>query len=438
MVPSWADLSKKMSRFWLEPLVPGLDAQQAKAAELISTLALLASFGGIFSTIFYGVANQNPLTQLARLMGILFSAAAYFWSRWSRNNLVAASLILSSIMLPTLAAVVLEHFIETLTYVHIAIALSYFILPPRRALTAASIITLLIPAVLALPVMADQVLFVSANLIVGVAVTVALALVVRNRSGHLRLIEQQARQLVEFEKNRHELFRQRQQMDFLRRVVNNLGHDIKTPLSVIHLQAEMIEQSAAEPKLALRAGKINNAVTKIAEALEKMGQLDDAVTPVEETLQALELNQLVCEAMERRAPQERQAIELILAREPLNLKGNPDALHLALSSLIDNSFHHAGATVMVTIMTAARAGEIILTLTDTGQGIPREELASVFDYFYKVDKARTSSAAGPGLGLSIVKQIVNNHQGTVEMQSDLGQGIQITIRLPRQFQNGHA
>ena len=66
MVPSWADLSKKMSRFWLEPLVPGLDAQQAKAAELISTLALLASFGGIFSTIFYGVANQNPFSTALR------------------------------------------------------------------------------------------------------------------------------------------------------------------------------------------------------------------------------------------------------------------------------------------------------------------------------------------------------------------------------------
>ena len=438
MAPGWADLSEKLSRLFLEPLAPGLDARQAKASELISTLALAATMGGIISTLFYSIEMQEPFTQLSRLLGILFSGFAYLWSRWNRHSLVSAVLILTSIMLPTLAAVVLEQFIETLMYVHIAIALSYFILPSRRALTAASIMTLLIPTVLLLPTMADQALFVSANLIVGLAITISLGLVVRNRAVHLRLIEQQARQLVAYEKKRHELFRQRQQMDFLRRVVNNLGHDIKTPLSVIHLHAEMIEQVAPHEKMALRASKINSAVDKIAEALEKMGQLDGAVAPLAETLHSLELNQLVYETVEGRAPQERQAIDLVLAREPLHLKGNPDALHLALSSLIDNSFHHAGALVAVTIMTAARGGEIVLTLTDTGQGIPREELASVFDYFYKVDKARTSSAAGPGLGLSIVKQIVSNHQGTVEMQSDLGQGIQITIRLPRQFQNGHA
>ena len=81
---------------------------------------------------------------------------------------------------------------------------------------------------------------------------------------------------------------------------------------------------------------------------------------------------------------------------------------------------------------AQRDGSAVVSVRDTGIGIPPEHLPRVFDRFYRVDKARTRAEGGTGLGLSIVRSIVGAHGGTVELASTPGQGTTCTVTLPEQ------
>jgi len=73
---------------------------------------------------------------------------------------------------------------------------------------------------------------------------------------------------------------------------------------------------------------------------------------------------------------------------------------------------------------------VVLTVRDTGMGIPEENLARIFDAFYQIDAGTTRTHGGAGLGLSIVKQLVDGHNGKIEVTSALGEGTIFTVRLP--------
>ena len=74
---------------------------------------------------------------------------------------------------------------------------------------------------------------------------------------------------------------------------------------------------------------------------------------------------------------------------------------------------------------------LVISVTDTGLGIPKEHLARIFERFYRVDRDRSRELGGTGLGLSIVRHIVEAHKGTVEAQSELGRGSTFTITFPK-------
>ena len=84
----------------------------------------------------------------------------------------------------------------------------------------------------------------------------------------------------------------------------------------------------------------------------------------------------------------------------------------------------------ITVAAAKTQDACVITVTDTGVGIPAEDLPHVFDRFYRVDKARSRETGGTGLGLSIVKQIVRLHAGTVTVASEFGKGTTFTVQLP--------
>jgi two-component system phosphate regulon sensor histidine kinase PhoR len=74
--------------------------------------------------------------------------------------------------------------------------------------------------------------------------------------------------------------------------------------------------------------------------------------------------------------------------------------------------------------------EVVLSVADTGVGIPTRELPRIFERFYRVDRARSRETGGTGLGLSIVKHVIENHGGTVNVTSELGRGTRFEVRLP--------
>jgi signal transduction histidine kinase len=112
--------------------------------------------------------------------------------------------------------------------------------------------------------------------------------------------------------------------------------------------------------------------------------------------------------------------------------GDPLRLEQALQNLAANALRHtpAGGTVELRAEPADADGFVLITVHDTGEGIPPEHLASIFDRFYKVDAARGAGAGGSGLGLSIVKAIVERHGGSVRAESAPGAGTTMRVLLP--------
>jgi two-component system phosphate regulon sensor histidine kinase PhoR len=100
-----------------------------------------------------------------------------------------------------------------------------------------------------------------------------------------------------------------------------------------------------------------------------------------------------------------------------------------LINLIDNAVKYTEKGT-VTVSLAAKDGDIVIDVRDTGIGIPEEHLTHIFERFYVVDKSRSRKLGGTGLGLSIVKHIVLAHGGRISVWSRLGEGTAFTIKLP--------
>jgi signal transduction histidine kinase len=104
------------------------------------------------------------------------------------------------------------------------------------------------------------------------------------------------------------------------------------------------------------------------------------------------------------------------------VRGDPEWLERLLLNLLDNAFKFTPRGGRVLVRVSAANGQACLEVSDTGIGMPPEVIAHVFERFYRADPARSSSARGVGLGLSLVKWIADRHDGTIQASSDPGQG----------------
>lgn len=116
------------------------------------------------------------------------------------------------------------------------------------------------------------------------------------------------------------------------------------------------------------------------------------------------------------------------------VNGDPDRLEQALQNLAANALRYTSPGGRVELRAAAAGDHLVLQVRDTGRGIPPEHLPMIFDRFYKVDASRSGTEAGSGLGLSIVKAIVERHGGTISVRSQPGVETVFEIELPRRGQ----
>lgn len=218
-----------------------------------------------------------------------------------------------------------------------------------------------------------------------------------------------------------------------RRFVRRLDHELKNPLTAI--RAGLANVAASDQpetrRTALRGVEAQVLrISRLTADLRKLAELETRaveMTPVnlaEVLQQVVELAQDKPEADERR-------LTLSVPQAPWPLppvKGDRDLLLLALHNLIDNAlkFTRPGDTIEV------RAFEdgsfVVIEVADTGPGIPAEELPHVWEELYRGDKAR--GVPGSGLGLPLVRAIVDQHRGRIIMRSLVNQGTVITLRLP--------
>ncbi|MCI8933796.1 MAG: PAS domain-containing sensor histidine kinase, partial [Clostridiaceae bacterium] len=105
-------------------------------------------------------------------------------------------------------------------------------------------------------------------------------------------------------------------------------------------------------------------------------------------------------------------------------------LHSIIYNLCDNAIKYNKVGGEVKVSVEKQDAGALLTVSDTGIGIPPQEQERIFERFYRVDKSRSKEVGGTGLGLSIVKHAVLIHHGTIEVDSEIGKGTTITVRLP--------
>ncbi len=222
---------------------------------------------------------------------------------------------------------------------------------------------------------------------------------------------------------------QQVQRDF----VANVSHELKTPLTSIQgFSQAILDGTAAEPETVERAAHI------IHDEAERMRRMVDELLSlarfdagqVQMTQEPVDLGALLARCVERLAPQaEAAGDELLLsAPEGLFVNGDADWLTQVFVNLLDNAIRHTrDGRVEVT---AHRTGDWIeAAVTDTGEGIPSQELGRIFERFYRADKSRRRKG-GVGLGLPIVREVVRLHGGDVTAESVLGLGSRFTVRLP--------
>ena len=107
-----------------------------------------------------------------------------------------------------------------------------------------------------------------------------------------------------------------------------------------------------------------------------------------------------------------------------------EAMAQAISNLVDNAIKYSGEVKQISIKTATRGSDLSIEIADHGIGIPRAEQAKVFEKFYRVGNGLVHDVKGSGLGLSLVKHIVEAHKGAITVESDAGKGSRFTILLP--------
>jgi len=225
------------------------------------------------------------------------------------------------------------------------------------------------------------------------------------------------------------------QQDF----VANASHELRTPLTTIKLRVEALlggarrDPAMAERFLSEIDGELNR-LTQLIDDLLTLSQVEVGFDTLE--MQKVELPFLLGEAISSFWPRA-EAIGVTLAMDaPPRLpavKASPSHVRQVVDNLLDNALKYSSSGGLVTVSCRPADGQIAVAVTDTGQGIPPEDLPHVFERFYRADKshARTSgSGRAGGLGLSIVHSVVTAHGGQVAIESQVGKGTTVRFTLP--------
>ena len=171
-------------------------------------------------------------------------------------------------------------------------------------------------------------------------------------------------------------------------------------------------------------------LTALVDDLLTLSRLESAPEAIERV--PVDFGQVVrqsCEAVAAKVRDGELRLE-VHADGALRVLGDPEALRRLVDNLVVNAVTYTPTGGWVRVGLAAEDGRAVLTVADSGIGIPAEHIERIFERFYRVDKARSRSKGGTGLGLAIVKHSVNLHGGEISVQSRPGAGSTFTVSIP--------
>lgn len=210
----------------------------------------------------------------------------------------------------------------------------------------------------------------------------------------------------------------------------NVSHELKTPLAAISGYSELIESGMASGEDVVRfASGIRQSAGRLLTLIDdtiRLSELDSfAREIVFEEVDLYEIAKDSVEMLQIRA--EERNVRLSLEGNSCRIPGDKQLLEELIYNLCDNamSYNVAGGSVLVSVH--GNGKEVVLSVKDTGIGIPREHQERIFERFYRVDKSRSKSTGGTGLGLAIVKHIVAVHQAKIVLTSEENRGTEVVV-----------
>jgi signal transduction histidine kinase len=218
-----------------------------------------------------------------------------------------------------------------------------------------------------------------------------------------------------------------------RNMVADVAHELRTPISNLRGYLEAISDGLVKPdeatihSLSEEASSLSRLVDDLQElSLADAGELrlifqpEDISRLIRETITALQA--------EAAAKSLTMSASLPATLPEVNIDSH--RIKQVLYNLLDNAVAHTGPEGRITVTAWQEEDRVYISVADTGEGIPAEDLPLIFERFYRVDKSRTRSTGGTGLGLTIVKRLVEAHGGRIDARSKPGQGATFTFSLP--------
>jgi two-component system, OmpR family, heavy metal sensor histidine kinase CusS len=215
----------------------------------------------------------------------------------------------------------------------------------------------------------------------------------------------------------------------------DIAHDLRTPVNNIRGEAEVA---------LARARTVDEYRDALGSCLEEAVRLSDLIgdllflarseSPLahlhRESINVGELLSGIREYYEAPAAERGVSLSTVVPSEPVIARLDRTLLQRAVGNLVSNALAHTPPGRSVVLGTSVEPEAVCIEVSDAGEGIPAEALPRVFDRFFRVDESRSQASGGTGLGLAIVQSIMLLHGGNVEIASKVGQGTQVTLRVP--------
>lgn len=237
------------------------------------------------------------------------------------------------------------------------------------------------------------------------------------------------------------IWQQRRLSEIKTDLVNNLTHELKTPISTISLACEAL----TDPGIPKSPQQMDQFIRMIRDENKRLGMLVESVLQsavvdsgrMRLRMAELDMHALLADVVRNSAIAAENRggrVELRAAAELAHISGDRVHLSNVFYNLIDNAVKYCEREPVIVISTASDAGGLTISVKDNGIGIPRSEQRKVFERLYRVPTGDRHNVKGFGLGLSYVKAVVEQHKGTIRLESEPGQGSTFNIRLP--FEHG--
>ncbi len=230
---------------------------------------------------------------------------------------------------------------------------------------------------------------------------------------------------------------EQQKLDNMRReFVANVSHELRTPLTSIKSYTEtLLDGDLEDLEIAERFLKVidaeTNRMTRLVKDLLQLSSFDNKQMKWNmNEVSFVDIVKSSVNKMEIEAKNKKQELECYVIEDIPKVRADKDRMEQVIINLISNAIKYTPDNGKISVYVGNNSNEVYANVKDTGIGIPEEDLPRIFERFYRVDKARSREAGGTGLGLSIAREITQAHGGTMLINSEVGKGTEVTVKLP--------